>query len=122
MHLQNRVLIIDDESTIRDLLETWLRKYNFSADKAENPETAMELISRNEYSIIVVDFTMPKMNGAELIKGIRNLHRKTEIIGISASPCVRDLFYKAGANHFLEKPFNFGKLTSIIRRINLLDE
>ena len=68
MHLKNRILIIDDESTIRDLLETWLRKYNFSADKAENSETAMELLSQNEYSIIVVDFTMQKMNGAELIR------------------------------------------------------
>ncbi len=121
MTTQNKVLIIDDEPAIRDLLEAWFSGYNFIADKAENPETAIELISLNEYSIIVVDFTMPVMRGSDFIEGIRDLTGKAEIIGMSAQPYVKNIFLKAGADYFVEKPIDFKRLASIIKRLHLIN-
>lgn len=119
---QNKVLIIDDEPAIRELLGAWFGRYNFSTETAENPETAMECILLNEYSVIVIDFTMPVLNGSEFIKRIRSMGCKTQIIGMSAQTYVRDLFYRAGADYFVEKPIDFKRLSSIIYRLQLMDD
>jgi CheY-like chemotaxis protein len=64
---------------------------------------------------------MPVMNGSDFIERVRDLTGKTEIIGMSAQPYVKNIFFKAGADHFVEKPIDFRRLASIVKRLHLID-
>jgi CheY-like chemotaxis protein len=101
-----RILIVDDESSMRFLLRTTFELDGYDVDEAANGRVAAELLESNrEYDLVSTDFMMPVMNGGELIDRIRR-NPDTEgipIILISSSPGSER---RTEADAFFRKPFD----------------
>lgn len=101
------ILIVDDEKEIRDLIDIYLKGEGYNTLKAEDGEEALEVLSRNEVDLIILDIMMPKLNGIEACFKIRE-EREMPIIMLSAKSEDIDkiLGLNTGADDYLTKPFN----------------
>ncbi|MFC1477658.1 response regulator [candidate division KSB1 bacterium] len=106
-----KTLVVDDSSTSRKYISSLLKIYQFHVIEAANGAEALELLEENpDIKLVVTDYNMPKMDGFQLIKHIRNKFDKNKlaVIGLSgeATHALSAQFIKNGANDFLKKPFN----------------
>ncbi len=104
------VLVVDDNEMNRVMLSQFLLKWKVQCEVAEDGEDALRKIMKKSYDIILLDLQMPKMDGYELTKLIRNTPTTMSIpiIGISADSVsnVHEGVTNAGMNDFITKPFN----------------
>ena len=112
-----RVLIIDDESGIRDSLETLLTLEGFSVDLAAEGSAGMDLLTRNTYDLLLLDLALPGESGLDLLPRIRTLAPDLPIIMITAYGTVGNVVdaIHAGASNFIQKPWDNEKLLADIR-------
>lgn len=112
-----RILIVDDESSMRFLLRTTFELDGYDVEEAPNGRAAAELLESNrEYSLVSTDFMMPLMNGGELIDRIRK-NPSTEqlpIILVSSSPGSER---RTAADAFFRKPFDPSALLARAREL-----
>jgi PAS domain S-box-containing protein len=117
----SRVLVVDDYKVNRRIVNGMLTKLGCSVDEAETGEIALELIKKNNYSIILMDVHMPGMGGLGTTQKIRELEddvkSKVPVIAITASVLERDIkeCKKAGMDDFVAKPFTKRELISIVK-------
>ncbi|GAB6168015.1 response regulator transcription factor [Clostridium carnis] len=104
---KERILIVDDEKEIRDLIDIYLKGEGYETLKAENGEEALNILKTNEVELIILDIMMPKVNGIEACLKIRE-EREMPIIMLSAKSEDMDkiLGLNTGADDYLTKPFN----------------
>ena len=102
-----RILIVDDEKEIRDLIEIYLKGEGYNTVKAVDGEEALEILKKEEIDLIILDIMMPKLNGIEACMKIRE-EREMPIIMLSAKSEDTDkiLGLNMGADDYLTKPFN----------------
>ncbi len=113
-----RVLIVDDEPTNLSYLNRLLNRSGFAVQEAENAEIGLKLWREWQPHIILTDWRMPKMDGLEMVKQIRQTDNKTPILLITASSYAEDeeLILSAGCNSYLFKPVDRNKLLTEIDR------
>ncbi|RXJ77659.1 response regulator [Arcobacter sp. F155] len=103
-----KIAIIDDETSILDILERFLSRKNlFEIDTFENPLTALDSIQKKNYDLILCDIMMPQMNGIELVKKIKKIRPTQKIIMITAFS-TEDKMIECdgiGVDDYLTKPF-----------------
>jgi DNA-binding response OmpR family regulator len=110
---EGRILIVDDSSSIRDLLSDFFSSNGYEVATARNGDEALKMLKEKHFSMLVTDLNMSIMNGIELINEVRNLNISLIIIGMS----VEDnevKFLEAGSDYFLSKPFDFLYLKFIL--------
>lgn len=114
-----KILIVDDSEMVRNFYSYILKVFSMESDTAENGLVAYEKILKNEFSIIITDINMPKMNGYELVEEIRKLEIKTPIIVVSTQDEQKEILktMKAGANIFLIKPTEPDKFINTVKEI-----
>jgi DNA-binding NtrC family response regulator len=112
-----RILIIDDESGIRDSLETLLTLEGFSVDLAGDGSAGMDLLTRHSYDLLLLDLALPGESGLDLLPRIRSLAPELPIIMITAYGTVGNVVdaIRAGASNFIQKPWDNEKLLADIR-------
>ncbi len=114
-----KILVADDHNVIRFKLETDLKKWGHDVTMAEDGEQAWELFQRGQFSIVITDWMMPKVNGLELVKMIRAAERSeyVYIIMLTAKAEKHDIVagLGAGADDFLAKPFHRDELQVRLR-------
>ena len=105
--MQNTILVVDDEEEIRNLLEMYLLNEGYKVIKANNGEEAIELIEYKDIQLVVLDVMMPKMNGIEACKKIRE-KLNIPILMLSAKSEDMDKIkgIMTGADDYISKPFN----------------
>ncbi|MBW2614998.1 MAG: response regulator [Deltaproteobacteria bacterium] len=113
---KKRILIADDEETVRTLLIETLKPYDYEIDVAENGVEAINHIYKKSYDLIITDYMMPKMDGLELTRRIKARYPSTPIIVITGDGPVHDLL-KSGATACLQKPFSLSKLQNMVKII-----
>ena len=114
----NKVLIVDDEKSIRITLREFLVKEGYSVDTASDVREADQFLVQNEYDIIITDIIMPQTSGIELIEAIRGRSKSVQLIVMTGEPTV-DTAVKAvrsGANDYLTKPINKETLIKAVRQ------
>lgn len=110
------ILVVDDDSIIRDFLVDFLRLEGYLVLQAENGEAALKLFSANNVDLIIADFNMPNMNGAELFWAIQNIrHTRYVLISGYFDPIQVSTVIDAGAE-FVEKPFQLQDLLQVVER------
>ena len=104
---KERILIVDDEKEIRDLIDLYLKGEGYDTLKAENGEEALNILEQQNVDLIILDIMMPKVNGIEACLRIRE-EREMPIIMLSAKSEDMDkiLGLNTGADDYLTKPFN----------------
>jgi PAS domain S-box-containing protein len=117
----NSVLVVDDYTINRKIVNGMLSKLGCSVDEAETGERALEMLEQKNYSIVLMDVHMPGIGGLEATKKIRSLKDKQKsripVIAITASVLERDisLCKDAGMDDFIAKPFTRRELSSIVK-------
>jgi len=112
-----RILIIDDEAAIRESLETLLTLEGFSVVMASDGPAGMELISKNEYDLLLLDLALPGESGIDLLPRIVETQPDLPVIMITAFGTVGNVVdaIRAGAENFVQKPWDNEKLLADIR-------
>ncbi len=102
-----RILIIDDEHAIRESLDTLLTLEGFSVSTAGDGPSGMELLSRNEYDLLLLDLALPGQSGIDLLPRIVEMQPNLPVIMITAYGTVGNVVdaIRAGAENFVQKPW-----------------
>ncbi|MGC9196309.1 MAG: response regulator [Syntrophobacteraceae bacterium] len=108
-----RILVVDDELVVRDSLKEWLTVEGFSVDMAESGAEAIDLLSVNDYGLVLLDVKMPGMDGVEALQIIREMKPELPVLMMTAYATVETAVeaMKIGANEYLMKPFDIEALT-----------
>lgn len=113
-----KVLVIDDEESMRDSCCLILKKEGFDTDSAENGIIGLEKIEANRPDFVIIDLKMPRMSGQEVLDKVREIDRDIIPIVITGYATVESAVeaMKKGAYDFLPKPFSPEELRIIMRR------
>ena len=114
-----KVLVVDDESRMRKLVRDFLVKDGYSVVEAADGEEAVDVfMSDKDISLIILDVMMPKLDGLEATKIIRELSATVPIIAQSAFAYEQDrkAAEEAGCNDFIAKPIADDKLKAMIHK------
>ena len=112
-----RILIIDDEAAIRESLDTLLTLEGFTVSTAVDGAAGMDLISRNEFDLLLLDLALPGESGLDLLPRIIEMQPNLPVIMITAFGTVGNVVdaIRAGAENFVQKPWDNEKLLADIR-------
>ena len=112
-----RILVIDDERSIRNTLKDILGFEGYAVDVAENGSSGLELVKNTEYDIILCDIKMPEMDGIEVLEKIMEIKPNTTVVMISGHGNIDTAVeaIKKGAFDFIVKPLDLNRLLITIR-------
>ncbi len=112
-----RILIIDDEAAIRESLDTLLTLEGFTITTASDGPAGLDLLSRNEYDLLLLDLALPGESGIDLLPRIVALQQNLPVIMITAYGTMGNVVdaIRAGAENFVQKPWDNEKLLADIR-------
>ncbi len=116
MLANNRVLIVDDEEILRNILSRFLKQANFEPIEAKDGKEAIELFKISNPALIISDIMMPKMDGLTLLNEIKKLDNNAMVI-LMTGYGNEDILLEAlrgGALNFFKKPFNFHELIKFV--------
>lgn len=118
----SKILIIDDEKSIRSTLKEILEYEKYQVDEAKDGEEGLEMLSKTDYNLVLCDIKMPKMDGIEVLDKILEMGKDVQIIMISAHGTIETAVEatKKGAFDFISKPPDLNRLLLTIR--NALDK
>src|SRR5574344_1140079 len=118
----SKILVIDDERSIRNTLKEILEYEKYQVDLAENAKQALENVRNNEYNIILCDIKMPEVDGLELLPLLIEIYLDTPVVIIFGHRNIDTAVeaIKKGAYDFIEKPLDLNRLLITIR--NAMDK
>src|SRR6516165_12599569 len=111
------VLIVDDESAIRESLQTLLELEGYEVDTASDGEEGLAKLADRPYDLVLLDFAMPDRNGIDILREIRERDADLAVIMITAYGTVENAVnaMQAGATNFIQKPWDNEKLLADVR-------
>ena len=118
-----KILVVDDEKQIRDILMQFLTRAGHEVELAEDGVAAMQKYRASEFDLIITDLMMAKKNGLELIQEISREFGEIRVIAISGGvPTTPSDYYLSvaklmGASRVLDKPFTKGELLAAVDTI-----
>lgn len=114
--MADKILIVEDEEKIARFVELELMHEGYEVDKAFDGRTGLDKALTGNYSLIILDIMLPKLNGLEVLRRVRKEYR-TPVIMLTARDAVMDKVagLDAGADDYLTKPFAIEELLARIR-------
>ena len=111
------ILIVEDEIGIIQFLQQGLEEEGYQITCASDGLKGFELIQKENFDLILLDWMLPKMTGLELCKAIRLKNTETPILFLTAKDTIQETIegLKAGANDYIKKPFSFDELLERIK-------
>lgn len=125
---KNRILVVDDEKGVRNLLKAMLEKMNYEAFGVESSEQALEVLSGEPFAMVITDLRLPGLSGDELVLKLKKKYPNMPVIVISAYGNTKNVVdvIKRGAEDYLSKPFTQEDLEVVVLKAlekrRLLDE
>ena len=118
--LLNRILVADDEESMRWVLSKALRKKGFTVDLAVDGDKALELIRENNYDLAIFDIKMPGISGLDLLDRVRELKSEVLIVIMTAEASMKNAVeaMKRGAYDYITKPFDLDVIDAIVEKVN----
>ena len=120
----NRVLVVDDEEDVRDLLSRFLTRRGYVVDTVKDGEEAIARVLEDEPDIVLLDIRLPKMDGLKVLRRLREEALEVAVItmsGVADEDTARKSL-ELGAADFITKPFNLPYLeTSLLAKLILLE-
>ncbi len=112
-----RILIIEDERDLNNVISKHLRKKGYSTDSAFDGEEGLEFLEFGNYDLIILDVMMPRLDGYQFIEKIREDKNFTPVLMLTAKSLVENKVkaLDLGADDYLVKPFDFEELLARVR-------
>jgi DNA-binding NtrC family response regulator len=112
------ILIVEDESKMRRLLELNLGEQGFITHAAPDAETGLKLLGREKIDLVLTDFRLPGMNGLDFLQAVKRVNSALPVVVMTAYGTVESAVeaMKVGASDYVLKPFSLEELTLIIRK------
>jgi DNA-binding NtrC family response regulator len=116
---QGAILIVDDEASIRESLQTLLELEGFTVETAATGEEGLAKIAEQPMDLVLLDFALPDRNGLEILRDIRDRDPDLGVIMITAYGTVENAVaaMQAGATNFIQKPWDNEKLVADVRAV-----
>ena len=104
-----RILVIEDEKKVANFIKKGLEEEHYAVDTAHDGETGLYQTEINDYDLIVLDLMIPKIDGIEVLKRIRENKNNVPILVLTARDSVDDKVkgLDSGCDDYLTKPFEF---------------
>ena len=117
--MKNRILVVDDEESIRWVLSTSLEKQGYDVDLGVNGTEALGKALTNNYSLIILDINMPDVNGLTVLKELKEKDYECPVVLITAQNTVNNAItgIKLGAYDYIAKPFDLDEVNSLVAKI-----
>lgn len=117
--MENRILLVEDDSTLSMIVAETLQRNGFTVATACDGEAGLRLYAREGASLVIADVMMPRMDGFEMGRRIRQLNRDVPILFLTAKGEINDIVegFELGGNDYLKKPF---KMLELVVRIRAL--
>ena len=111
------ILVVDDELSMRELLDVLLRKYGYKVSCAENGRMAISMIKKTEFDLLLCDIRLGDMTGIDVLKALKDQNQNTVVIMISAYATTEAAIeaMNEGAYDFVPKPFDNEELQQTIK-------
>lgn len=112
-----RILVVEDEKHLNRIISEAVEDEGYSVDSCYNGVEALEYLECAEYDVIILDIMMPKMNGLELVRRLRDRGDSTPVLFLTARDAVADRVegLESGGDYYLTKPFDFQELMAVVR-------
>lgn len=114
-----KILLAEDEKALSSAIAKGLKKTGYAVDQAYDGEEALENLEVNQYDLLILDLTMPKVDGITVLNTLRKTNTELKVLILSARSEIEDKVrgLDSGANDYLAKPFDFDELTARIRNL-----
>ncbi len=114
-----RILVAEDEKDLNKLICRTLERAGYSVDNCFNGEDALDYVRNADYDCILLDVMMPKLDGHEVLKHLREQNKNFPVIFLTAKDTIQDRItgLDLGADDYLVKPFDFDELLARIRAV-----
>jgi len=114
-----RILMVEDDLQITELLEQYLQRYGLETLSVERPSTALDKLRTEQYDLVLLDLGLPEMDGLELCKIIKNTYPELPVIISTARHDTGDkvVAFDAGADDYIAKPYDPRELVARIQMI-----
>ncbi len=113
-----RILVVEDEYKLSEMVSDRLRKEKYTVDVANDGENGLYKALDGIYDLVILDIMLPKVDGIEILKEIRSNNINSKVIMLTAKSELDDklLGFKNGANDYISKPFHIDEL---VARVNV---
>ena len=114
-----KILLAEDEVDLNNVVTRYLKKNGYSVDSVLDGEEALDYLEYSEYDLVILDIMMPKVDGFEVIKKLRDKGNHTSILMLTARDNADDKVkgLDLGADDYIVKPFDFNELMARIRAV-----
>jgi len=119
MRKRTKILVVDDESIVRESLRDWLENVGYKVEIAESGEEALKIIRQKKIKIMLADLVMPGIDGIELMKEARKIVPTISTVIITAYGSIQTAIsaIREGAHDYIEKPFCPEKVELLIKNL-----
>ena len=113
------ILVVEDEKKVASFIQRGLEGEGFTVDVANDGESGVELGSKNNYDLILMDIMLPKMDGLEAVRALRAKDVSSPVLCLTAKDTVEDIVagLDVGSDDYLTKPFAFAELLARVRAL-----
>ncbi|QSO53095.1 response regulator transcription factor [Alicyclobacillus curvatus] len=124
----NKILVVDDEGPMRQLIRIYLQNAGYSVEEAADGRAALERFEKDRPQLVVLDLMMPGMDGFETCGHMREMNREIPILMLTARTTIEDKVagLSCGADDYLTKPFDgrelVARVQTLLRRVHLEEE
>lgn len=119
MAKKNSILVVDDEDALRSVLSSELVNEGYEVRTAADGDEAIAEIAKTPFDLVLLDIKMPRVNGFEVLKHIRESKTATKVVMLTGFADLKNAIEskKLGADDFVSKPYDLVDLLTTIERV-----
>lgn len=115
---KQQILIVDDNPNMSSLLAEMLEIFEFNSQRAGNGQEALDILNKDNFSMVITDLRMPEMSGSELLKNIKEKYPELPVVVISGYNLAEeeDTLMATLADGFINKPFKMVDIEGLLQK------